>query len=508
MLQIEQVIFVIIKSIIIDNRLNKINKIIRNNQKIQIIGMSATLPNLKILSEWLKATLYQTNFRPIELNERLKFESSIFDKQMNLISKIETDSRIENDNDLLSHLVLETVKTRNGVLVFCPTKSRCEVIAENIARTIYSLDRNHGETPTYLNKDKLIDCLNELKATPAGLDNQLAKTIRFGIGFHHAGLTVEEREIVENYFKNGYLLVIVCTSTLSSGVNFPAHRVIIRTPIFNGNKPIDIITYKQMVGRAARNTNGDSILMCNNQNEKKIGIEILNAEIVQIPQNSNKQLNQDDLIPSIKRSLLEVIVSGIASKREDIINYFDCKLMTYNNDDSKVVNFEKYLEWLNKNQFIDVLKNENSQECYKPTQLGYAVVASAMAPEEGLIIFNELQKALQCFVLENELHIIYQITPINICDYWVNSSCNIDWNLYYSLYQTFKPDVKRVSDLVGVRQSFILKMMKSNTNCDQKLLKIHLRFYTALILNDLVSEVPFSTILNKYACQKGEYYVI
>jgi DNA polymerase theta len=470
--------------------------------------MSATLPNLKTLSEWLKATLYQTNFRPIQLNERIKFESNIYDKDMNLMSKIEIDNRIENDNDLLSHLVLETIKKRNGVLVFCPTKSRCEVIAENIARTIYTLDRNHGDTPTYLDKEKLIDCLNELKATPAGLDSQLAKTIRFGIGFHHAGLTIEEREIIENYFKNGHLLVIVCTSTLSSGVNFPAHRVIIRTPIFNGNKPIDIITYKQMVGRAARNTNGDSILMCNNQNEKKIGIEILNAEIVQIVSqnnNINKQDNQDDLIPSIKRSLLEVIVSGIASKKEDIINYFDCKLMTYNSEEQAMVNFEKYLTWLNKNQFIDVLKNEISEECYKPTQLGYAVVASAMAPEEGLIIFNELQKALQCFVLENELHIIYQITPINICDYWINSSCNIDWNLYYSLYQTFKPDVKRVSDLVGVRQSFILKMMKSNTNYDQKLLKIHLRFYTALILNDLVSEVPFSNILNKYACQKGLY---
>ena len=48
-------------------------------------------------------------------------------------------------------------------------------------------------------------------------------------------------------------------------------------------------------------------------------------------------------------------------------------------------------------------------------------------------------------------------------------------------------------------------MIKGNfsNTVDQKPLKIHLRFYTALILNDLVNEVPFANILSKYACQKG-----
>ncbi len=62
---------------------------------------------------------------------------------------------------------------------------------------------------------------------------------------------MEEREIVENNFKQGNLLVIVCTSTLSNGINFPARRVIIRTPMQHG-KPIDLMSYKQMAGRAGR----------------------------------------------------------------------------------------------------------------------------------------------------------------------------------------------------------------------------------------------------------------
>lgn len=84
-----------------------------------------------------------------------------------------------------------------------------------------------------------------------GLDAELEKTISYACAFHHAGLTSDERDIVENSFRRGALRVIVATSTLSSGVNLPARRVIIRSPLFGG-KAMNALTYKQMIGRAGR----------------------------------------------------------------------------------------------------------------------------------------------------------------------------------------------------------------------------------------------------------------
>ena len=63
------------------------------------------------------------------------------------------------------------------------------------------------------------------------------------------------------------------------------------------------------------------------------------------------------------------------------------------------------------------------------TQLGGAVVASALSPDEGLAVFAELQKARRCFVLENELHTIYLVRTMLSLETQVESdSCLLLFN--------------------------------------------------------------------------------
>lgn len=64
------------------------------------------------------------------------------------------------------------------------------------------------------------------------------------------------------------------------GVNLPARRVIIRTPIFHG-KLVDALVYKQMAGRAGRkgvDALGESVLICKPAERQKV-TSLLNSQL-------------------------------------------------------------------------------------------------------------------------------------------------------------------------------------------------------------------------------------
>ncbi len=88
-------------------------------------------------------------------------------------------------------------------------------------------------------------------------DPSLCNALSFGIGMHHAGLALSDRDIVERLFTRGCLQVVVATSTLAWGVNFPAHLVVIKgAEYYDGKKKryvdFPVTDILQMAGRAGR----------------------------------------------------------------------------------------------------------------------------------------------------------------------------------------------------------------------------------------------------------------
>ena len=66
-------------------------------------------------------------------------------------------------------------------------------------------------------------------------DTALRHTLAFGVGIHHAGLCESDRTTVERLFVHQNIMVLVCTSTLAWGVNFPAHLVVVKgTEYYDG----------------------------------------------------------------------------------------------------------------------------------------------------------------------------------------------------------------------------------------------------------------------------------
>ncbi|KAG5899170.1 hypothetical protein JTB14_029004 [Gonioctena quinquepunctata] len=471
--------------------------------RIQIIGMSATLPNLKTLAKWLDAELFTTSFRPIPLIEQAQVCGEIYDKNLKLVRKLSPLPELGVDTDNILQLCLETIKESCSILIFCPTKNWCENLAQQISTAflkIGSCNNDWGELlRSQLNTTLIMELLEQLKYCPVGLDEVLRRTVSFGVAFHHAGLTMDERDIIEGAFRNGALRVLVATSTLSSGVNLPARRVIIRTPNFHG-KPIDTLTYRQMIGRAGRmgkDTIGESFLICQ-KNDYKIARELMSADLRPVSsclEGAGK----------LKRAILEVIASGVASTPDDVDLFTKCTLLAAEDNDSEDLGnpIEEAVGFLKDNEFIRLQEQADKTQAFVATSLGKACLSSSMAPDEGLALFTELEKARQCFVLDTELHLIYLITPYSACHSWGT----IDWMFFLDLWEKLPSTMKKVGELVGVRESYIVNAtrgkIQTNTNKLYHKLLVHKRFFVALALQDLVNEKPLNWVCNKFNCNRG-----
>ncbi|KAJ8675482.1 hypothetical protein QAD02_011268 [Eretmocerus hayati] len=467
---------------------------------IQLIGMSATLPNLPMIADWLDAELYKTDFRPIPLHEQCKIGSSLLDSKLNVVRELEPAPDIVNDTDNVIQLCIETINGGHGVLIFCPTKNWCEKLALQLAASFFQLGRDnthHGQIlRNNINLTSVQEVLVQLQHSPVGLDNVLKKTVSFGIAFHHAGLTMDERDIIEGAFRIGSLKVLIATSTLSSGVNLPARRVIIRSPIFNG-RTLDKLTYHQMIGRAGRmgkDTAGESILICK-PNERALASNLMTSSlepIVSCLEGSGPLI----------RALLEAIASQIVRTPKDLDLYSKCSFV-YKCEDNEVKKMvDDAVQFLISNEFLQLRDvegvGENEDRRLVATSLGKACLAASIAPRDGLLLFEELQRARKCFVLDTELHVVYLVTPFSSA----GQIGPVDWMTFMDLWRSLSESERRVGQLVGVEERFLGSAMRGVVKSG-KTLNVHRRFFTAMALHDLVREVPLNTVCRKFSCNRG-----
>jgi helicase len=210
------------------------------NPAMQIIGLSATIGNPKMLAGWLDADLVTSSWRPVDLrqgvfyNNRIRFGEGNA-REIRQISK--------NYDDL--NLCLDTIAEGGQCLVFVSSRRNAEAFAKRAAAAIKSDDPSLAECA-----DRL------LTGTPTEMVKTLAMCVAKGAAFHHAGLSRNERLVVEEAFRKGLVKCISSTPTLAAGLNLPARRVIIRDYLRfsagEGMQPIPVSEYRQMAGRAGR----------------------------------------------------------------------------------------------------------------------------------------------------------------------------------------------------------------------------------------------------------------
>ncbi len=204
---------------------------------MQLIGLSATIGNPEELAEWVDAELVLSDWRPVKLIE------GYYSRKKNAI--LFKDGRVEPvKGRLVHHVARETFKNGYQTIIFVQARHRAETLAKSLSKLFGSSSLITAEV------------LKELKSSEAPKieKENLTPLIGKGVAYHHAGLSLSARRVIEEGFRRGALRLIVATPTLAAGINLPARRVLIYTKRYESGymKPIPVFEYKQMAGRAGR----------------------------------------------------------------------------------------------------------------------------------------------------------------------------------------------------------------------------------------------------------------
>jgi helicase len=241
-------------------------KLTQIKKDIQVVALSATISNANQIAEWLDAELVKDTWRPVPLSEGVYLDGriSFYSDGKSKHRRIKRTRKNE-----LADVVCDTLDEDGQVLVFVSSRRSTVAVAKKIApflRRYISDDTMH----------QLAKGATKIGKTPSAPEasKTLARLIANGAAFHHAGLDNQERSLVEDYFKENLLKVIIATPTLAAGVNLPSRRVIIRDyrryEPERGSYPIPVLEYKQMAGRAGRpkyDKYGEAVLIARTEPE-------------------------------------------------------------------------------------------------------------------------------------------------------------------------------------------------------------------------------------------------
>nr|XP_026491039.1 helicase POLQ-like [Vanessa tameamea] len=444
------------------------------NKGIQIVGMSATIGNLPDLATFLKADVYEKQFRPVELVEYVKLGNVLHrivwgPGGMEIVPDRELSFDYSRagaalDPDALGGLVAETAP-RAACLVFCPTKRNCE----NVAALLCKLRRREM---TNHRVEERVALQTALRNEGAGLD--LVKFVRFGVAFHHAGLAGEERSLLEHAFRAGVISVLCCTSTLAAGVNLPARRVIIRAPLV-GREFITLGAYRQMAGRAGRAgacEAGESVVVCAAASWARLRAVLKCGPRAAIVPRS---ISYETLPGSIR------VVCRLRSLDVDRV----C-------DDAVRALLESGALEVVGGGGWDSIDDDTELTVSK---LGRAAIKGCMELSVAKRLLEDLEIASRSLVLMGSLHLLYLVTPHD-------SGIKPDYRHYYSLYCELDEEGVQTAKILGITEMNAIRMMtgKPITNVPESVL---CRFYIALMLRDLWRQMPFPAVAEKYGVSRG-----
>jgi superfamily II DNA/RNA helicase len=252
-----------------------------NKTKKRFIFITAIIPNLETINKWLGGTADSTarsDYRPTQLDFAFLKKSDnspsyYLDFNPGLESKFilngflnSQDLNLKKDKEkylvkwqksLTVAVALKAIK-QGQVLVFAPNKRGKTGVEGIVEETIKQLGFMNDSLLCDDALQNIITDLSDYFALIFGADYLLVNAVKHGVLYHHADFPQFIREMIEDSICEAGFKLIVCTNTLTEGVNLPVRTIVIHStkrynPKVKGkHEDINPRDLKNLVGRAGR----------------------------------------------------------------------------------------------------------------------------------------------------------------------------------------------------------------------------------------------------------------
>lgn len=347
------------------------------NPSLRIIALSATLKNIDEIEQWLDGKTVEHDYRPVPLNKE------VLDAEM---------FNTKNKNDVIVKIVEKAIKDNSQALSFVSTRRFTESLATYVAKKIDKKTTNEQKQKFKQVADKLLEVPKKKGSLPTTTCLKLAEAAEKGVVFHHAGLFNEQKEIIEDEFRNGNILMITATPSLMYGVNLPSKYVVIRDHTrwtSNGPASIPVFDYEQMSGRAGRPQYDDvgySYLVAKTMDEAfDLEARYVNGEI---ELTNSKLIDNKD---AIYKQIIAQIASSLSKNLDDLNDFFGKTLYGFQmkNNPSMSMFAQDSLNWELESALEFLLQNgiiRATPEGLKTTDFGNLIAKSNYAVETAVKI--------------------------------------------------------------------------------------------------------------------------
>lgn len=347
------------------------------NPSLRIIALSATLKNIDEIKQWLDGKTVEHDYRPVPLNKE------VLDAEM---------FNTKNKNDVIVKIVEKAIEDNSQALSFVSTRRFTESLATYVAKKIDKKTTKEQKLKFKQVADKLLEVPKKKGSLPTTTCLKLAEAAEKGVVFHHAGLFNEQKEIIEDEFRKGNILMITATPSLMYGVNLPSKYVVIRDHTrwtSNGPASIPVFDYEQMSGRAGRPQYDDvgySYLVAKTMDEAfDLEARYVNGEI---ELTNSKLIDNKD---AIYKQIIAQIASSLSKNLDDLNDFFGKTLYGFQmkNNPSMSMFAQDSLNWELESALEFLLQNgiiRATPEGLKTTDFGNLIAKSNYAVETAVKI--------------------------------------------------------------------------------------------------------------------------